>query len=304
MDQEKHVLGPKARDFTKDPPYGRLTVIKFAHKNEKGMSFWLCRCECGNEKIVCGGKLISGVTSSCGCKRFEQRTDLTGQQIEKWKVLSFAGKDKNGNTLWLCQCSCGSPPKKVHTDNLVSKKSKSCGCFRSEANKIAHTTHGHTKGKKPTTEYRAWCKAIGRCFDKNDKGYDDYGGRGITMCKRWRENFEAFIADVGPKPAGKYSIDRRQNMGNYSCGSCEHCLSNGWDMNVRWATDLEQARNKRNNRLISFNGKTMCLAELARLPECVVSQHAISKRLAKGWSVERAITTPSQIAATQFRKTG
>ena len=118
-----------------------------------------------------------------------------------------------------------------------------------------------------------------RCYNKNDKDYALYGGRGIKVCKRWRDSFEAFFEDMGPKPSPKYSLDRYPNKdGDYEPGNC------------RWATWREQQNNRRNNRRLTLNGKTHTITQWERITG--ISNHTIRARIRMGWSVEKALTTP------------
>lgn len=106
-------------------------------------------------------------------------------------------------------------------------------------------THGHTRGRKTTPEFRTWCAMKQRCYDTNAEKYPVYGGRGVTVCARWRYSFESFLADMGPRPPN-CTIDRYPNRtGNYKPDNC------------RWATPKQQAENRSRN---SFNGppKTHC----------------------------------------------
>lgn len=107
------------------------------------------------------------------------------------------------------------------------------------------TTHGHTRGRKTTPEFRTWCAMLQRCYDENSEKYARYGGRGIIVCERWRQSFEAFLADMGPRPAGK-TIDRKNNDGNYERSNC------------RWATATEQANNRDTTRLGWKRDNTHC----------------------------------------------
>jgi hypothetical protein len=163
---------------------------------------------------------------------------------------------------WLCRCDCG----KEHIVNsraLVKGLVQSCGCLRVDANR-AKIKHGLTRvGVKKPPEYNSWSSSRTRCVNPNNQDWDDYGGRGIVMCQRWMGSFVDFFADMGTKPTPKHWLDRIDTDGNYSCGKCEQCVANNWTANCRWATIKEQQNNKRNSRLITWNGKTQTLAEWA-----------------------------------------
>jgi hypothetical protein len=98
--------------------------------------------------------------------------------------------------------------------------------------------------------HASWRHMKHRCLNPNSADWDDYGGRGITICPRWQDSFKAFQEDMGPRPEGT-SIDRIDGDGNYSCGKCDDCSANGWRANCRWATDSQQNRNRR-----KFSGTT------------------------------------------------
>lgn len=164
------------------------------------------------------------------------------------------------------------------TGNLRSGGTKSCGCYAREKLSSISTKHGHTKNRRVTSEYRAWCKMKERCNNKKDKCYPNYGGRGIKICDRWECSFENFLEDMGYKPSSKHSIDRIDVNGDYRPSNC------------RWATAKEQARNKTNNRVIHYKGKELCSSHWGE----VLGMHrsTIEQRLDRGWSVEKALTTP------------
>lgn len=130
----------------------------------------------------------------------------------------------------------------------------------------------HGKANSPT--YRIWIKMRHRCLSPGSPEYADYGGRGITICERWKEDFAAFLSDMGEKPQG-LSLDRRDNNGNYDLENC------------RWATNVEQARNSRRTRVIEFGGRTMCLKAWA--DELGLTAPALDHRL-KVWPIEQALT--------------
>lgn len=109
--------------------------------------------------------------------------------------------------------------------------------------------HGNaTHGRGQTPEYRTWASIKTRCFNPKHDRYASYGGRGITMCQRWRESFEAFLADLGPKPE-KHTVLRLDSEGHYSCGGCPECQENRWPANCRWATRTEINRRRRSIKL-------------------------------------------------------
>ena len=179
--------------------------------------------------------------------------NITGQVYNRLTAIKFnhkAGKQKK--SYWLFSCICGNK-KIIAKYRVVGSYTKSCGCLAIEsANKlrVISTTHGLSGGKNGrTSEYIAWCSLKGRCLNPNDAGYKNYGGRGIRICDRWLNSFPNFLEDMGERPTKKHSIDRIDNDGNYESGNC------------RWATRLEQGRNKRNVRLITINGKTKCITE-------------------------------------------
>lgn len=222
--------------------------------------------------------LRSGKSTSCGCLRSETiaalAPDITGHTFGRLTVLRRVGSDKHGKTRWLCRCECG--VEAVRSAHLMRKgESLSCGCLQRETNVSAPTRHGSAKVGRVTREYEAWSNMLARCENPKATHFDCYGGRGITVCPQWHD-FAVFIADMGPKPSLKHSIDRRENNGNYEPGNC------------RWTTTKVQSRNTRRNRFITFNGETMTLAEWGE--RLGTNGTVIGLRLRHGWSEERAVT--------------
>jgi hypothetical protein len=167
------------------------------------------------------------------------KLDLYGQMFGRLVVLNEAESQKRWETVWQCLCACGNV-KKVRAKHLRSGQVTSCGCRQ------GGFTHGMTK----TRIYRVWCQMRRRCSTPNDRGWHLYGGRGITVCERW-QSFNRFYADMGDPPPST-SLDRIDNDGPYSPENC------------RWATNAEQARNKRSNVFLTYGGITQTITDWAR----------------------------------------
>ena len=142
---------------------------------------------------------------------------------------------------WVCQCDCGQATTVV-AHHLISGNTTSCGCHGRNG---LHRTHGLSK---TAPEYLTWGRMIQRCTNQRHPKYPRYGGRGITVCERWR-SFENFYADMGARPSPLHSIDRIDNDGNYEPGNC------------RWATPKQQVRNRSNTRMLTIDGVTLPQAE-------------------------------------------
>ena len=196
---------------------------------------WLCRCDCGAERIVHGENLRHSSSTNCGCLR---RDDLTGKRFGRWTVIApHSERVRYGKTayaLWLCRCDCGTE-RVMLVSGLCSGNSRSCGCFMREEVRKRATTHGLSK----SALYATWRGIKTRCHNPNSRVYHYYGGRDdgppITLYERGHTfvNFYAdIIAEIGDRPPGM-SIDRIDNSRGYEPG------------NWRWATSAEQARNRR-----------------------------------------------------------
>lgn len=122
---------------------------------------------------------------------------------------------------------------------------------------------------------------LARCFNPKTKGYEGYGGRGITVCERWRFSFENFLADMGKRPSAVHSIDRVDNNGNYEPTNCQ------------WRTEKEQQNNKRDCRYITYQGQTKTLTEWSE--HYGFKRGVIAGRLALGWTLEQAFSLPSGV---------
>jgi hypothetical protein len=176
--------------------------------------------------------------------------DITGQQFGRLLVLWPAGfRNRTGKNLaWSCSCSCGKTSVAIGA-SLRTGHTQSCGCLRHEILRERSTIHGHGRQGQHSSTYVAWHNMRRRCSDPKNKDYRHYGGRGISVCPRWRDSFAAFLEDMGEKPAPDLSLDRINNDGNYEPSNC------------RWATQSEQLLNQRprDERWFAERGTARCV---------------------------------------------
>lgn len=188
-------------------------------------------------------------------------------------------------TVWLCICDCGNY-KKIRYPDLMSGRTVSCGCKHKENLLKRNLKHGMATTNNRSRLYRIWAGMKSRCTNKNATHYDRYGGRGITVCKEWLNDFETFrdwaLAN-GYKE--NLSIDRIDNNGNYEPGNC------------KWVTDKGQGRNRSTNALYTINRTEKSLAEWCE--NYNISYKTVRSRLDEGWDIEKALTEPIQ---TKYRK--
>lgn len=199
--------------------FGRLTVIKRVENAKDGHAQWLCKCECGNYKIICGRSLQKGVTLSCGCLISE----------------------------------------------ITTKRNTKHNLYNSRIYSI----------------YKDMKK---RCYNKNNKSYENYGGRGIKICDEWLNKENGFINFYNWAINNGYkvdlTIDRINVNGNYEPSNC------------KWATIKEQANNRRSNHLITYNGETHNITQWAEILN--ISYGALKNRIRNGWDIEKAFNTPQK----------
>lgn len=207
-----------------------------------------------------------------------EKRSLIGKVFGRLTVLRQ--ERSTGRSRCACLCTCGKTHD-VRVDHLLSGRTSSCGCWHDEAAKLNGTTHG---GRR-TVEYRAWNLMVDRCTRAANKSFGDYGGRGVTICDRWRHDFAAFLADMGPRPSPSHSVERNDVNGNYEPSNC------------RWATRTEQARNKRNSRFIEVNGRRVTLAEWGEITG--LGMKTLHARLAAGWPDAEAVLTPKLATGTR-----
>lgn len=193
-----------------------------------------------------------------------------GHRFERLLVLERAHREHSKKVFWKCKCDCN---KIVIADGWSLRRSKttSCGCKRREEFVKRNTSHSmsHTK------VYSIWRQMIQRCENSKAFKYDCYGGRGIKVCKEWHM-FENFLSDMG-EPLNEYTLERIDNFKNYDPKNC------------KWATRLEQSKNTRHNRNLTFRGETHCVTEWAR--KLKIKPATIFTRLHRGWKTEEALTS-------------
>ena len=206
--------------------------------------------------------------------------DLLGQKFGRWTVIKREKNNKNNERVWLCQCECGHIAI-VRGRDLITGKSKSCGCYRNEVTSNRTSTHNLSKNKL----YKLFYGIKQRCYEVNHKSYKYYGGKGIKICDEWLNDFQKFydwsVANGYDKNAkyGECTIDRIDTNKDYSPENC------------RWVSMNIQNKNKGNNRLITYNGETHCLKEWSE--KLMINCKVLNSRINKyGWSIERAFTTP------------
>ena len=200
--------------------------------------------------------------------------DLTGKKFGRLLVIERVENNKKQQVQWLCKCDCGNEVK-VISKSLTSGNTKSCGCLHREINIKRLTTHG----LRNTRLNGIWCGVLQRCYNPKNKAYKNYGGRGITVCQEWQDNFQNFYDwSMSNGYNDDLTIDRIDVNGNYEPSNC------------RWVTKKEQANNMRSNRLLTYNGETHNMKQWAKIMG--INYRALQQRLFRGWSIEKALTTP------------
>ena len=193
--------------------------------------------------------------------------DITGKRFNMVVALGAVGKNSSGALVWRFECDCGKIFDSTPS-HFKSGRNKSCGCIH----KDTITKHGYSKNPL----YSIYTSMIARCKNPNSTSYHRYGARGISVCDRWLNSFEDFCSDIGDRPSHQHSIDRIDNNKDYYPDNC------------KWATKKEQARNRRNTKLITHNGRTASIPEWSEITG--IPQQLIQTRIRRGWSDEDAIS--------------
>ena len=178
------------------------------------------------------------------CAGKKRQVNMIGSKYNKLTVTRESTDSPAGKKKWLCRCDCGNNVT-AQGSNLRTGHVKSCGCLKKELAGAHLITHGMCG----SPSHRIWKGIKARCNNPNVKGFKYYGGRGIKVCDRWN-SFENFFADMGERPEG-LTIERIDTNDDYKPSNC------------KWATWTEQERNRTNNRMITYEGKTQCLAAWA-----------------------------------------
>lgn len=205
-----------------------------------------------------------------------KRIDLTGKNFGRWTVIDEAAISSWKVIKWNCVCSCGNKGI-VQSGALKNGSSRSCGCLLSEKMKKRATTHG----KYGTPLYMVYIGAKGRCTNPKNKAYANYGGRGIKFNFASFPEFESTVTPLlmvarELYPNKRVSLDRIDSNGNYEKG------------NLRYTTYKEQSRNMRTNRMLTFNGKTLCAKEWSEI--LGINYATLQWRIHNGWSTEKSLS--------------
>lgn len=198
--------------------------------------------------------------------------DLTGLRFGRLVAIRLDGHFGRARA-WLCRCDCG-VELRVRMGCLVTGNTRSCGCYSRERASETAKRVKRVHGMKGTPEHNIWSSMRARCHDARNPKYARWGGRGIRVCERW-QSFEAFLADMGPRPGPGYSLDRIDNNGDYEPGNC------------RWATAKEQASNTRRNRYVELSGERMTLSEFLR--RYGLGDRSVRVKLALGMTAEQIV---------------
>lgn len=181
-------------------------------------------------------------------KNIKRVHDLTGQRFGRLTVIGIDEGKQTKKTYWICQCDCGKISSH-RSDGLLAGTIKSCGCYKSEQDAI-RVAKNHKHKQSGTRLYNIWLGMKARCYNSNDPVYANWGGRGITVCDEWKNDFACFYNWATENGYNdNLTIDRIDNDGNYTPNNC------------RWASPKQQARNRRSNINITIGNETKTLVE-------------------------------------------
>lgn len=246
--------------------FGKYIVIKHDPRPENSNRY-LCQCDCGNTTNVKLVDLLSGKSTCClNCVNF---IDIKDQRFDR--LVAIKPKYiKNGSYYWECKCDCG-VIKDIDGASLRAGRIKSCGCLKEEMIKN-NTTHGLSESRLYNIHYHM----IDRCYNFNNNAYYNYGGRGITVCDEWKNDFLSFYNwAINNGYQDDLTIERIDNNKGYNPSNC------------RWCTMYDQSRNKRNNRYVNYNGDDIVLSDISRAYN--IPGTSLRRYLEKGYSIEEIL---------------
>lgn len=258
--------------------FNRLTAIERIYDNSKYVKY-LFECECGNKKIIAKHSVVNGLTKSCGClsnEKTKQRSfkNLKGKIFGRLTVISPHHTTRLG-TYWNCKCECGNECI-ILTTKLSNGHTTSCGCRKKELNKVISEIN-KTHELSNSRIYGIYRGMISRCYKKYSSSYERYGGRGITICQEWLDDFMNFYnwsMENGYQDG--LSIDRIDSNGNYEPNNC------------RWSTSKEQANNTRATVFLTYKGETKSASEWSEITG--IRRNTITRRKRDGWTDEECLS--------------
>ena len=198
--------------------------------------------------------------------------DMVGMKFGNLEVLDVAEPNRHGQGKLRCLCVCGKEwdalAYEISIGNIVS-----CGCKRDARNAAGNVNRTHSRSK--TREYKTWSHMRERCYKPEHPNFENYGGRGISVCESWRISFESFFSDMGLAPSKAHTIDRINNDGNYEASNC------------RWSTRREQALNRRRTMWYTHDGITLCRKDWAK--KLGINVDSIACRIKKGMDFSKIV---------------
>lgn len=250
--------------------YSNLLVLEMIKTAPGKDTMCKCICDCGNEIIANSFDIRSGHTKSCGCLKHQPSKRIEDLSTSKFGLLKplYMLDSKNKKTLWMCKCDCGNEVI-AYASNLKNGHAKSCGCLKLKA-----------KGMSNKRIYTIYKGMLRRCYNTNDRGYKNYGAKGVIICDQWLGedglyNFIEWALSNGY--SDNLSIDRIDVNGNYEPSNC------------RWANDIIQANNKRTTTFLLYNGVKKPLTQWAK--EFNISPRLLHQRKRLGWTDAQCIET-------------
>ena len=200
-----------------------------------------------------------------------------GLKIGRLTILKEAGRNKYNRLNYLCLCDCGQ--EIIVCRNSLGKNTRSCGCLKMDLLIARNIIHGQRHIGNTSKEYKCWQGMKERCLNPKKEMYCYYGGRGIKVCDRWKNSFISFYEDMGKSEEGT-SLERIDCNGDYCPENC------------KWATSIEQANNRTDNRILEIDGEKLTAIQASR--KFHINYGTLLSRLNSGWSVERALKTPTK----------